>query len=319
MQALTKNYQSEDMLRAMTERAFGKGMYKAHAELTEGYFNVAYRVTLEDDSEVILKIAPLPEVRVMRYEKGIMHAEIEAMRLVEKVDGIPAPKVLFADESREICPSAYFFMEKLHGSSVNAVRETLTEEEYAAAHEQSGRICAKINAIACPRYGYPGQSDRQMDEWLPMFREMLHMAFEDARDGNVEEPITEAELLALLERDEAAFASVKTPALVHWDLWDGNLFVENGAVTGVIDWERCLWADPLMEVGFRTYDNNKAFLRGYGKGELAPDEYTRALWYDIYLLLLMSLETEYRKYEGDGFHNWCTGLLRQQLETLRAR
>ena len=319
MQALTKNHQGEDMLRTMTERAFGKDAYSSHKELTEGYFNAAYLVTLADGREVILKIAPPKDVRVMRYEKGIMHAEIEAMQRVESAEGIPAPKVLYVDESGEVCPSSYFFMEKLRGNSLNSVREELSEETIAAAHKESGRICARINAMSCPRFGYPGQEDHQKDEWLPMFREMLHMAFEDARDGNVEEPVTEEELFKLLERDEAAFYAVKEPKLVHWDLWDGNLFVENGAVTGVIDWERCLWADPLMEVGFRTYDNDKSFLRGYGIGELSDEQYTRALWYDIYLLLLMSLETEYRKYEGDGFHMWCTGLLRQQLEVLRAR
>lgn len=321
MQALTKNHQSEDKIRQMTHRAFGEGSYAAHKELTEGFFNTAYLVTLQDGREAVLKVAPAPGVRVMRYEKDIMQAEIEAMRLVEKVEGIPAPKVLFADESGELCASAYFFMEKLEGASLNSLRESgaVTQEEVIAAHEESGRICARLNAMHGLRFGYPGQPELQQTEWLPMFRIMLEMAFEDAKDGNVEEPITREELFALLERDKAAFAQVRTPCLVHWDLWDGNLFVKDGKVVGVIDWERCLWADPLMEVGFRTYDDDKSFLRGYAIGELTQEQATRALWYDIYLLLLMSLETEYRKYEGDGFHNWCTGLLRQQLDKVRTR
>ena len=33
---------------------------------------------------------------------------------------------------------------------------------------------------------------------------------------------------------------------------DGNVFILNKRITGIIDFERCLWADELMEVGFRT-------------------------------------------------------------------
>ena len=317
MQALTKNHQSREALQTMTEKAFGTGMFREYRELTEGYFNAAYQVTLTDGREVILKIAPPKGVRVMRYEKGIMHAEIEAMRRVEEIQGVPAPRVLFADESGETCPSPYFFMEKLEGASLNAVREGMSKETIAAVNEESGRICATLNAVVCPKFGYPGQEDVQGEAWLPVFRTMLHMAAQDALDGNVQNGMDYDEMWTLLKRDEAVFAEVTQPKLVHWDIWDGNLFVKGGRVTGVIDWERCLWADPLMEVGFRTYGRNEAFLRGYGMKEMTKAQQRRALWYDIYLLLLMSCETEYRGYETMDFHSWCTGILHKQMELLR--
>ena len=37
--------------------------------MTEGYFNIAYEIHLSNEEQVILKIAPLKEVRVMTYEK----------------------------------------------------------------------------------------------------------------------------------------------------------------------------------------------------------------------------------------------------------
>ena len=82
----------------------------------------------------------------------------------------------------------------------------------------------------------------------------------------------------------------------------------------MIDWERSIWGDPLLEVGFRTYSENRDFLRGYGIAKLTPMQERRALWYDIYLLLLMSLECEYRGYETMDMYEWASKLMKQQFE-----
>lgn len=74
-------------------------------------------------------------------------------------------------------------------------------------------------------------------------------------------------LLSRLEEEKEFFEEVTVPCLVHWDLWEGNVFVSGGKITGIIDWERALWADPLLELGFRTYDDPADFLEGYGKRE----------------------------------------------------
>ena len=49
-----------------------------------------------------------------------------------------------------------------------------------------------------------------------------------------------------------ALDEVQSPRLVHWDLWDGNVFVDpaTAQITGISDFERSLWGDPLMEVNF---------------------------------------------------------------------
>ena len=51
-------------------------------ELTDGLYNAAYRIDLDDGTVCILKAAPPDHVRVLRYEKDIMRAEVEMMRLV---------------------------------------------------------------------------------------------------------------------------------------------------------------------------------------------------------------------------------------------
>ena len=313
--SLTKNKQSEVTVRKMAAKFFAPVEMVGYTELTEGYFNVAYEVFLRDGRSVILKVAPAKDVRIMTYEKNIMQSEVSAMRTVENYSDIPAPRVLGYDDSCTICPSPYFFMEKLSGRSLNTVKDTLSAEQLAEIYAESGRINRRINEIPCPCFGYPAQPEFQGKTWFPVFRKMLEAGIQDAEKGGVDLKISPDTLLACLDRDKALFDAVTEPKLVHWDCWDGNIFVEKGKITGFIDWERSIWGDPLLEVGFRTYSENTAFLKGYG-AELTENQKRRALWYDVYLMLLVSLECEYRKYETMDMYYWGTSILQKQLAAL---
>lgn len=94
---------------------------------------------------------------------------------------------------------------------------------------------------------------------------MLQDAYSDAECFAIPLGVSERELSALLKRHCVYFAEATQPHLVHWNLWAGNIFVQERRVTGLIDFEQSMWADILMETGFRTSQQNAAFLRGYGQ------------------------------------------------------
>lgn len=317
MESLTKNKQDAQVIAKMVEKFFSPVTMIDYEELTEGFFNVAYEIHLSNGQEVILKIAPAKEMRIMSYEKNIMHSEIEVMKKIASQTNIPAPKLLGSDESHTICDSSYFFMEKLEGKSLNAIKDSLTQEQLQDIYQEAGRVIQRVNNISCPCFGYPAQTEFQGQEWFKVFRKMLEAGIKDAQIGHVNLNIPVEELLCLLEKEKAIFDEVTKPQLVHWDCWDGNIFVSTGKLTGMIDWERCLWADPLMEVNFRTYSDESWFKKGYGLEQLTDSQYRRALWYDIYALILMSSECEYRQYETMGMYEWANGLLVQQFAKLK--
>lgn len=317
MESLTKNRQSEETLRKMVERFFYPLELQSYKELTEGYFNVAYEVVLNGGREVVLKVAPAQDVRVMTHEKNIMYAEVQAMEKAMEHGGIPVPKVLGYDDSLTICKSPYFFMEKLEGSSLNEIKDSLTQEQIDSIHTETGKLCREINRIVCPCFGYPGQPEFQGTDWYIVFRRMLEAGIDDAVRGRVDLKISADELLRCLERDKASFTEIKEPRLVHWDLWDGNIFVSDGRITGLIDWERCIWGDPLLEVGFRCHSDSDLFRKGYGVTGFTEPEKRRILWYDIYLFILASLECEYRKYETMDMYHWANHMLTQLFSVLR--
>ena len=317
MKSITKSRQSKEIIEKMTEKYFAPRKMVKCTELTEGYFNAAYEIELSDGSSTILKIAPDKDVRIMTYEKNIMFSEVQAMRLAGQNKKIPVPQIYGYDNSCTICESPYFFMEKLRGKSLSTIKCTLEKSQTEEIYYETGKILHAVNDIICPCFGYPGQPEYQGKEWYPVFCKMLKAGIEDAEQGNVDLRISTDELLLLLKKDKAVFDEVTEPRLVHWDCWDGNLFAEDGKLTGIIDWERCLWGDPLMEVGFRTYDANLDFQKGYGLEMLDEKQLRRALWYDIYLMILVSLECEYRKYETLDMYYWSTDILMRQFEKLR--
>ncbi len=306
--SITKAAVSEDTVKRMAQKAFGEDALEIQ-ELKEGYFNIAYRVRLKDRSTV-LKIAPSPETEVMTFEKNIMFSEVDSMRMVARRTEVPVPEVLFYDNSRSVADREYFFMEMLEGQSLSSISDTLSQEQKQKIYYDIGRYTAVLNRITGAGFGYYGQPDRQGEDWYEVFRDMLRDPFADAGRKGIAMPVKERDTLELLERDRALFEAVETPRFVHWDIWAGNVFMADGRIQGFIDFERCLWGDPLMEVGFRGYERNGAFLDGYGLRKLSREEDRRARWYDVYLALLWCLETDYRGYDNrDFYHMGCRAAL----------
>lgn len=316
MNRITKNRQSETVLNQMVERFFAPDELAVFRELAEGYFNVAYEIKLKSGRETILKIAPPIGVPVMSYEKNIMFSEVQAMIMASAYTDIPVAKVYGYDNSRAICLSPYFFMEKLDGESLYALKDRLSKEEIHKIEMEVGSQIRRINEIVCPYFGFPGQPKLQGLKWYGVFKNMLSLGVEDAIRQNINLKISIDKIWKCLERDKRIFEEVNKPRLVHWDCCDENIIVKDGKVTGIIDWERCLWADPLMEVGFRSFKENTYFRKGYGIEAFTKSQELRILWYDLYLALLLSLEHEYRKYETTEMYDWATDILAGQFSKI---
>ena len=90
--SITKGALTDAVVNQMVRRAFGRDALEME-ELKEGYFNIAYRIGLED-RQVVLKIAPPREVPVMTYEKNIMFSEVDSMRMIAERTKVPVPKIL---------------------------------------------------------------------------------------------------------------------------------------------------------------------------------------------------------------------------------
>ena len=116
--------------------------------------------------------------------------------------------------------------------------------------------------------------------------------------------VSKDKILSKLSRDKVLFEKIKTPTLVHWDMWEGNIFVKDGQISGIIDWERAMWGEPFMDDRFRYHTRHEEFVKGFGITELSGAELRRIYWYDILLYLTMMTEVAYREYEDDSQYRW---------------
>src|SRR6185312_7969140 len=117
--------------------------------------------------------------------------------------------------------------------------------------------------------------------WREAFTAMVDELLADADAWGVELPAAPERIRRLVERGGDALDLVTEPVLLHWDLWDGNVLAAPGPggrprLTGLVDGERWLWGDPLMDlvaplIGRRTEDEpNHPLLAGYADRAGAP-------------------------------------------------
>ncbi|MFZ5987848.1 MAG: phosphotransferase family protein [Bacillota bacterium] len=320
MESITKVKLSDKKILRMTRQVFGKDaeLYDIK-ELTDGFFNTAYMIALKSGYKSVLKVSPKKEVKVMRYEKNIMETEVFFLNKISTIEDIPIPRVLFYDKSKKIIDSDYFFMEFIDGEPLNKIRQTLTVEQYSTISSQLGEYVKKINTIEGEYFGYISQVNKRFSTWSEAFLNMIKELIDDAKDIGVLLPYGNSELYLMISKYEAVLSKVKKPSFVHKDLWEGNIFIDRKTprIIGIIDCERALYGDALLEPVCGFLLENKSFMNTYiGRVELDRDEYIRTILYKIYLFLLMVIECPYRRYPGENADRWARSKLNEALECL---
>jgi aminoglycoside phosphotransferase (APT) family kinase protein len=294
-----------------------------YAELTDGMYNAAYLIELANGQrpglKTVLKVAPPDHIRVLRYETNIMQAEVDVLRLVRAKTDVPVPEVFAYDASRLLLDNDYCLMAFVPGEAWHKLRRSFSPDDQIAIDRRTGEYLRQMNAIGGETFGYFAQPQFRYPTWRQAFDCMFVHILQDGRDAGVELPLPYDVIYARASAHYACLDEVAAPALVHWDLWDGNIFVdaESKAITGILDCERALWGDPLMEVNFGAFGVNPAVMQGYGQDMLAtPAAQTRRILYNLYLWLIMVIECTYRQYKTHDQENWAREQLLQETAKL---
>ena len=301
---ITKNKQSDITINKMVQKAFPEKTVTDIRELTEGMCNVTHNITLSDGNECILKIAAKDRTGNTSNEINLMEAEVKAMRLVKEHCSFKVADVLAYDRSRSVCDGDYFFMEKLPGTNYSFIKEDLPEETNRKLAREIGKISRQLCSITNPTFGFLGE-DKRYDHLSDFVHTMLTNLISDGKKKDVDWGYNIDLLTERFEKERHIFDEVPFATLVHWDMWEGNVFIEDDHVTGIIDWERAMWGEALMDDRFRKHNRNEDFLEGFGKQEFTAAESMRLRWYDIILYMTMMVEVFYRGFEDKGQYYWA--------------
>ena len=312
----TKNKQTETEIRTLAKRAFPEDSVTEIRELTEGMCNAAYWIGLSSGRQTVLKIAAPDRQGLMINEADLMATEVAAMQLVRADGRVRVPEVYYADFSKEVCSGTYFFMEALEGVSYSSLGDSLSEEVHQELRRRVGQVERAITSIKGTRFGSLVDESRQYNSLYDWLYELIANVLTDAKRKDIWIGVSEEAILSALWQDKAIFDQVNQPVLVHWDLWEGNIFVKDSGITGIIDWERAMWGETYMDDRFRSHSRNVDFLRGYGQEQFSEEEWRRIYWYDVYLYLTMMTEGAYREYEDDGVYQWAKPMFEQAWDKL---
>lgn len=275
----------------------------AAEELSGGGFAAVWRASLTDGREVVVKVGPPPGAGLLTYENGVIPAEADYYALVRaQAPGVPVPEPLATSPEWTIATL-------LPG-------RPLTEQDSPRARTELGAAVARIHRITGKHFGYAGDRPAAAD-WPTAFAAIMDALIADAQVWNVSLP----SLAGVVDRHRDVLATVTRPALLHFDLWDGNvLATPDGALSGLVDGERYLYGDPLLDLVspalFRRIEDEPQhpFLAGY-RPVLDEAARIRLTLYRIHLYVLMLTEAPSRAIT-DGRDDFLTGLLTAELAAL---
>jgi Ser/Thr protein kinase RdoA (MazF antagonist) len=252
----------------------------ASEDIGGGTYNTAIRLKLSDGRRLVLKIAP--SAPGLSHEHDLLATEAEYYR---RASG-PLPSVVGAG-------AGFLLMTELPGVPWSQVADG------PRPHRELGGVVAGLHKTTGEGFGYP--QDPLRPTWPMAFTAMVDAILGDAMTYGVRLPRPAAEISHLVRRHEPLLELVTTPVLVHFDLWDGNILLDDGRLSGIIDAERAFWGDPVAEFVSLALsrDLDPALVEGY-RAAGGPVEFGMPVWarlglYRVYLDLIMLVEMVPRK------------------------
>jgi aminoglycoside phosphotransferase (APT) family kinase protein len=289
----------------LTREAFGAGVDVVAARaLSGGGFAAVFRLELSDSRTVVLKVGPPPETRLLRYEQGIIGAEARYLRRVAQAAlAIPQPRLLHYGNDAPTFEGEWLFTEYLSGVALTELGDAPGGDEKVRA--DLGEAIARLHTITGEHFGYDG-ARAQAGTWPKAFTAIVEWMLADAADWNIDLCVPADRIRQVIARHIGLLEAVDRPALVHFDLWDGNVLCTKQSdgrwgLQGLVDAERCLFGDPLIDfispTVFRDIERepDHPFLRGYAAQlghpvGLGGPELRRLTLYRIWFYLLMIVE-----------------------------
>jgi aminoglycoside phosphotransferase (APT) family kinase protein len=211
-----------------------------------------------------------------------------ALLRVAHAAGVTVPEPLFACADAALIGAPFFVMRRVAGSATafRLARAAAARGGDDALVRALGAVLARIHRIRPPRAELAFLGTPPEDDGLAFIAAMR--ARLDA--AGTPRPVLEWGLAAL----ERHIPPPLPPVLCHNDFRTGNLMIEEGRLTAVLDWEFAAWGDPHADLGWFCapcwrFGNRAleagglgargAFLAGYAdEAGVAPDESRLPFW-----------------------------------------
>ena len=175
--------------------------------------------------------------------------------LLELVAGrVPVPEIVYTTQG-------ILVMTRLPGRPAR-----FTDDDPVEVSRQLGGLLRELHTITFDSFGY---IETRVTSPVPTNLEYMRRRVDrKVRSGP---PDLRDSLERYFAEREAAFEGCETAVLCHNDAHDANVLVEDGRITGLIDWENAVAADPIFDLAKawafsdgRSDETLAALVDGYG-------------------------------------------------------
>ncbi len=218
------------------EEALGAAIVQ-HSSLPVGYGLEGYHLYMSDGRELALKtgIAPIP---------GQLETEAFMLGRLKELSDLPVPQIIYSTRQMLV-------MEWVEGAG----------GPIGPSHQKHmAELLARLHSIPRPYFGFERdtviailpQPNPKSCKWIPFFREhrLLFMARYAYERGKLGISLLKR-LENLGERLGELLIEPPHPALIHGDIWAGNVITSRTRIAGLID-PAIYFAHPEIELAFMT-------------------------------------------------------------------
>lgn len=277
-----------DQIAAMCRRGFGHNIQIISIdELSGGTFNTTYLITLADQSQVILRVAP-PEAANTAWEDVFLMRSEHTMQPYFAPIAALMPKTLLIDFTHQLIERDYMFQTFIKGERWDDVWDELTPDEHNILWSQFGHIMRQIHDVRGDTFGLP-RPGFQFRSWSETVINRMERTLQAATDLQLEAGDLER-ILEVIRTHPVQLDEIRVPRLLHGDLWLFNLLIKHNdgtpAIVGVLDADRAWWGDPMADWTMFILahadpdEGHSYFWQAYGQPEETPGARFRKTVYD---------------------------------------
>lgn len=193
-----------------------------------GSIGEVYRAELSGGSAVVAKVDRAGESHLMR--------EAYMLRYLREKSKLPVPEVYYSSEK-------LLLMQLMPGEAGG---------DLSKAEENAAELLAGSHEVAADSYGHErytligslSQPNPWTGSWVEFFRDqrLVYLARRAYEAGRLP-----ASLCKHVEGLAGSLEEPERPALIHGDVWGGNVFAEGGRITAFLD-PAIYHADPEIEL-----------------------------------------------------------------------
>ena len=252
-------------------------------ELNAGLFNTTFRVNTSNNA-YILKVAPGKDAEVFYNERYLMQRERTVSRQLQSLSPlIPEYLSFFTIGGRDA-----FLQPLVQGRLWYDVISSLSEAENNELWRQLGTFARLVHSCCGAQFGYPAPFEG-FSRWSQFIADIVEGMVEDCRRLDVMCDAVEV-YSRYVPHFFLALDQVKTPKLLHGDLWPRNVIIDGAGahihLKAVFDGERAFWGDPVSDWVLLLYGVPEAFWQGYGENLLkTQDPVCIAIYQGMYFIL----------------------------------